>query len=83
MSDWSTLTRDVGAYKSRPGPVCSVKRMLESLTAADRETVEGALSNPALSTTGLAKAFRDRMGVEAPSKFTVGNHRREQCSCSR
>lgn len=83
MSEWSNLAEEVKAHRSRPGPVCSVKRMLESLAPEDRVQVVEALANPAYSTTGLAKTFRSKLGNEAPSMFTVGNHRREQCGCTR
>lgn len=84
MSDWSTLADDVKARRVRPGPVCAVKRMLDGLAEDDRKIVEDALAKTqSFSTTGLAKVFRDRLGSEAPSVFTIGNHRRQQCGCSR
>lgn len=83
MDQWSTLADDAKRHISQRGPQCGVLTMLEKLPdPAARETVERVLADRGLTNPAIAKALRDRLGEDSPSVFTVGNHRRGNCSCA-
>ena len=83
MDDWSNLAVEAKALGR--GPRCQVESLLNHLSDSDAEKVEKALGNKELSTPGLLRAIRKRLGDSpyVPSKWSIANHRRGECRCGR
>jgi hypothetical protein len=83
--DMSGLEEDAQARTGGRGPTCQVSALLNYLPGDAAEHVEKALANPDITSTGLFRAIRDRMGDSrwTPSIWSIGNHRRGNCRCGR
>lgn len=84
-SEWTNIAEDAKARTWGRGPRCAVQELLSHLPAEAAEEVGKALENREVSNTGLFRAIRARMGDSpfVPSLFSIGNHRRGNCRCSR
>lgn len=81
MTAWEDFEAEV-AITSRPtGGKCGVHGMLKALDDHARETVKAVLANPSHSNAAIAAVLRKRVGDAAPRAYTVGRHRRGDCSC--
>jgi hypothetical protein len=82
MDKWESLIGDIKAEKIRQRP-CSVRTLLDSLDEKARGHVTIALGveGQGISHQALHEALRERVGNTAPSAFSIGRHRRGQCSC--
>lgn len=60
---------------------CGVGKFLGVMSPPDKEALLGALSNPAYTASAIAKALREE-GFQV-SDFTLREHRRGSCNCSR
>lgn len=83
MEHWSAFEGEVKQRVHPKGTVCSVGALLDSLHDEARGIVEATLSNPRLPATAIHRALRARVGDDAPSAWSVGNHRRGYCRCGR
>lgn len=81
MSDWSTLAEEADSHNRGPGPKCQVHKLLASLDADGAAEVQRVLDNKDVTTAGISRALRSRLGNKAPSMFSIGNHRRGNCRC--
>lgn len=80
---WDNFTEEA-SRTTRKGPVCEVRTMLEQrVPSSARPDVEAALDNPLLQTSALHRELLKRLGDKAPSRWTVGRHRRKECTCTR
>lgn len=61
------------------GPLCSVARLLSTLSEDDAATLRGALSDPRVKTSTIQRALR-RNG-DTLAEQTIGRHRRGGCAC--
>lgn len=83
-SEWSTFGKDVERNSQRPGVRCKVADLLEKLPDESAvRAVKKALANKALSAAAIEAALRERMGDEAPTRNSIGSHRRGACRCPR
>lgn len=80
MTTWEDFEADVTTVRPHRG-VCGVRMLLDSLTSEARDKVSAALDNQQLSNSSIATALRKRLGEHAPRAYTVGRHRRGDCSC--
>lgn len=83
MSEWDTLGEDVADLATSPGAKCKVGLMLAALPSGDREKVKAVVENRNYSATAVEKALRARLGDAAPSRHSIGSHRRGYCRCGR
>jgi hypothetical protein len=81
MLDWSKFSEDAEASTPLRGPRCSVGIMLDDLPEDARKAVQQAFDNRVLAHTGIRAALVKRLGSEAPSLFSISNHRRGNCKC--
>lgn len=82
MPTWSDFGTEAGlASKKANRNQCTVARMLNSLPLDGRTAVLEALNNKTLTNPSIVSALRNRLGPEAPSAWSVGNHRRGDCRC--
>lgn len=80
MSEWENLEDDARANPK--GPRCTVGIMLETIGAEGRASVERALGNIRLTSSGLRRALESRVGLEdLPSAQSLTRHRRGSCNC--
>ncbi|MEU8683172.1 hypothetical protein [Streptomyces sp. NPDC048611] len=82
-SEWDDLEAEARAATEDRGQRCAVDVFLSSLLPYDADIVRGVLANPGISNTGLHRAFRKRAGDAAPSAWSIGRHRREDCRCTK
>lgn len=66
-----------------PGPRCAVGAFLGSLDPVNRHAVTGVLNFPGLTHAGIQRAIEKRVGLDAPSLWSISNHRRGKCRCNR
>tara|TARA_R110000868_G_scaffold292879_1_gene553390 strand:+ start:474 stop:713 length:240 start_codon:yes stop_codon:yes gene_type:complete len=64
---------------SKPGPKCTVSRLLAKLDPAERADYEAALANDELSAVTICKAFA--LEGHSVSRSPVERHRRGGCAC--
>lgn len=85
MSDWKTFGSDVKeqAKAVQRGPRCSLGALLENSEPEAREVLQAVLDDRSNTHAAIARAMRNRLGDDAPGMFTVSNHRRGNCLCSR
>lgn len=85
MSDWETFGSDVKeqARAVQRGPRCGMGVLLENSEPHAREILQRVLDDRGNSTASIARALRNRLGEDAPRVFTIGNHRKGNCLCSR
>lgn len=62
------------------GPRCTVGKMLALIPPDDRATLVTWLADDTFTSTAIARELKDEYG-ESPSGFTIGRHRRGDCSC--
>jgi GTP-sensing pleiotropic transcriptional regulator CodY len=83
MSDWSDFGTEVKTHTLARGPKCSVSLMLERLPDDARISVNRVLADRhGVTNSAIAKALRERLGENAPSLFSISNHRRGNCRCA-
>lgn len=83
MNDWSTFEEDVKSSARRRGPRCSVGVMLEALPPAGRSAVEAVLANPSFAIPAVGNALSRYIQTGIPSPWSLANHRRGKCGCTR
>ena len=83
MTDWSDLETEARKRTREVGPRCAVEVFLSHLTAEDERKVRAVLELPGLTTVGIQRAVKARIGADAPSAWSIGNHRNRKCRCSR
>lgn len=86
MTSWTAFEGKARASEGQRGPTCAVARLLEALPAEGQLAVEKALANRALSASGIHRALLDFLGEDyegLPSAWSVRNHRRNECRCTR
>lgn len=83
MKDWSTFGDEVRQNTAHRGPKCAVSVLLDRLDDKARPAVLEALGDRGITNAAIQKALRERLGDLAPSLFSVSNHRRGMCRCSR
>lgn len=69
------------AQARKPGPKCTVARVLASLPPSEAELLVAALADPSYSNEALALACQSAavdLGVSP-----IGRHRRKGCACHR
>ena len=81
MSDWSTFGSEVSAQRKVRGPKCAVAHILADIPADELAGVNRVLANRGITNSSIAKALHDRLGDDAPSLWSVSNHRRGACKC--
>lgn len=74
----------MGAERKQPGPKCRVAEFLEglSLTPEARTRSEEWIRGP-YGHAGVHRALFGQWGDDAPSLWSIGNHRRGRCRCGR
>lgn len=82
MNDWSTFEADARLRSRHRGPRCSVGVLLDCLPPDAREAVERTLENRGVPIPAVLAALEDRV-VNAPSPWSLANHRRGKCTCQR
>jgi hypothetical protein len=71
----------IAAENHRPGPECTVKRVLAVLPPKDAATLTKALTDVALTSAGLTRALR-RLDLGFPvGNEAVQRHRKGECGC--
>jgi len=80
--NWSSFDGEVKGHQRHPGGKCQVSRLLEGLPDDGRRAVEKVLADDLLSAAAIEKALRERLGA-APSRYSIANHRRKGCRCTR
>lgn len=85
MSEWADFPQDARSMAKARGPKCQVSGLLKLLPRADAKEVEHALADETITSAGIFRAIRSRMGDSpwAPSLWSVANHRRGNCACRR
>lgn len=84
MTEWSSLEAEARKRTREVGPRCAVEVFLSHLEPKDRRKVEKVLGNPSLTTVGIQRGLLVLDGESAiPSEWSIGNHRRGKCRCSR
>lgn len=83
MSDWSNLADEARARTGEPGPRCGVEIFLAATPAHARLEAEAALADRELSSVGLFRTLRALAGPDAPSSWSISNHRAGKCRCGR
>lgn len=85
MSEWKTFGSDVKqqAREVQRGPRCAMGVILERMEPADRIILERVLGDRGHTSASIYRALKTRLGQDAPSQFTVNNHRNANCRCSR
>lgn len=83
MSNWSTFEDDVRSNARPRGPRCSVGVMLDSLPQGNRDILNEVLEDRSLAVPAVHRALQERVGDEAPSPWSLANHRRGKCACQR
>lgn len=81
MLDWSKFEEEVRSHVIPRGPKCAVGRMLDRLPEEAQAAVGRALDDRGLTNSAIHRALSDRLGGEAPSLFSISNHRRSYCQC--
>lgn len=83
MVDMTGLADEARAQAGRRGRTCQVQALLNHLPGEAAEVVERVLGDTLVSTTGLHRALRTRLGDDPylPSLWSLGNHRRGNCRC--
>lgn len=82
MSDWSSFANEAREATPGKGPRCRVSVLLADLPEHAQIELRKALDNKLLTSSGIAKALRKRLGETAPSQYSIANHRRGDCRCS-
>lgn len=82
MIDWSTFEEDVKASARRRGPRCSVGVMLDGLEPPNRYAIEQVLDDRGFQVPAILKALAGRI-ENPPSAWSLANHRRGKCGCTR
>lgn len=80
-ADWSTLSAEVKGNEQQGGSRCTVGRFLQTIPADQLDEVDATVMNRDLSAAALARAIRSRIGSDAPTAWSIGNHRRSSCRC--
>lgn len=85
MSDWKTFGSDVKeqAKAVQRGPRCGLGVLLENSEPRIREILQKVLEDRSNTHSAITRALRNLLGDDAPGLFTVSNHRRGNCLCSR
>lgn len=83
MTDWSDLEAEARRRTREAGPRCQVEVFLSHLEPEDAKAIKNVLELPGLTTAGIQRAIAVRIGLIAPSAWSIGNHRRGKCRCSR
>lgn len=83
--DWSDFGSDVKqeAKAVQRGPRCAMGVLLDASEPKAREVLERVLNDRGNTSAAITRALRSRLGDDAPSQFTVNNHRRGNCRCGR
>jgi len=66
---------------NEPKRPCKVRKLWESLSAADREILMSNLSNPNIPSKRLERALKE-VGVDL-GDTAINHHRSGNCSCSK
>lgn len=72
----------IAAENQKPGPQCSVQRVLEHLDKKNAATLRAALANKALTSASLTRAIRKLELPIAIGNESVGRHRKGECACA-
>jgi hypothetical protein len=85
VSKWAGFQEEVKreGREVQRGPRCGLGVLLEESAPEARKVLQDVLDDRKNTHTAIARALRKRLGDEAPGQFTVSNHRRGQCLCSR
>ncbi|MFJ9848602.1 hypothetical protein [Streptomyces sp. NPDC101150] len=81
MSKWDDFVSEVERETFNRGPECTVKVFADGLDSDARTAVVNAMSNRKLTSSGIYRALRARVGDIAPSAHTINRHRRGDCKC--
>jgi hypothetical protein len=84
--DWGDLEAEAEAGTKPTHYVCSVGALIDFVgfqqSESARESLVATLKNYRLSTTSIRRALERRVpAVMLPSAWSIGHHRRGQCSC--
>lgn len=82
MTDWSDLETEARKRTREVGPRCQVEVFLSHQDEGARWALEDALKDPNLTTVGIQRALT-AIASDAPGLWSIGNHRRRKCRCSR
>lgn len=79
FDDFGAEVRHASASAHRRG--CGVSKLLDELSPEDADKVREVLDDNTVSHNAIEAALRRRLGGNAPTSFTIGRHRRKQCTC--
>lgn len=79
---WENFQSEVRGAETRRGPRCRIAVLLDTLSETDRAEVQAALGDRSVGHPVIVAALRKRLGDDAPSLWSVGNHRRGNCGCT-
>lgn len=82
MTEWSSLEAEARKRTRERGPRCAVEVFLSHLSTSTRRLVAQTLMDPNLTTVGIQRAIAAK-SLDAPSEWSIRNHRRGKCRCSR
>lgn len=85
MSEWAGFQEEVKreGREVQRGPRCGLGVLLEESTPDARKILQDVLDDRQNTTSSIARAMRNRLGDQAPGLYTIANHRRGNCRCSR
>jgi len=64
---------------AKPGPVCTISRLMAALAPGERPDYLAALADPNISAAALSRAFN--MEGHKVSRSPIERHRRGDCAC--
>ncbi len=83
METWEDFEDEVAATSRPKYAQCGIGVLLKTLNDKAKVALQSALDNEALSHRAIQRALDKRVGPTAPGAFTIGRHRRGDCSCRR
>ena len=88
MNDWDSLQAEVASDAKRTHYICSVRALIDCVRHEQGDSAASSLiqtlGNHRLSTTSIRRALERRVEpVMLPSAWSIGHHRRDQCSCTK
>lgn len=78
---WDDFEESAKSKIQKCGTQCTIGKLLTEVDDDARKAITRALENPALSSSSIYRALRDRLPDFKVSEGTLSRHRRKNCRC--